>query len=229
MKNLWVVFCALANLAIVPGLSRASDTPQVVFTTLTVVGGYNNNQGIRISGDTAFPQGYEAYACQFVPSASGSLYSIDLGVGYSPWAGPDSQIDVRLSLATGGLPLSTAELTSGTVTTPTVFGAGGLTTFTPANQVNLLAGTAYWLTLLPHSATTASTWCNPSSSFNGTFGYTSPCGPGGLQWYMASGGGLKAFQVSVIPEPGAVSLGAVAVSLFLVGRRRACFCGERRR
>jgi hypothetical protein len=218
---------ALVVVVIAPGLARAVDSPQVVFTTLTSIGGYDNGSAIRISGASAFPQGYEAYACQFIPSASGRLYSVDLGVGYSSWAGPDSQIDVRLSLATGGLPLSTPALTSGTLTTATLFGGGGLTTFTPANQVDLLAGTAYWLTLLPHSDTTASVWCLPSSPINGTFGYTSF---GGGAWFMADGAGMKAFQVSVIPEPGAVSLGVVAVGLFLGGRRRrVCFCGKRGR
>jgi hypothetical protein len=81
------------------------------------------------------------------------------------------------------------------------------------------------VTLLPHSDTTASTWCNLSSSINGTFGYTAF---GGAPWFIGNGAGMKAFQVSVIPEPGAVSLGAVAVSLFLgARRRRVCFCGKR--
>ena len=214
MRNPSALLFVLFALGFAQGLSRA-ETPQVVFSTLTSSGGYDYTAAHRISGASAFPQGYEAYACQFIPSASGRLFSIDLGVAYLPWGGPESQIDVRLSLATGGLPLSTPALTIGTLTTTIPSGNFGLTTFTPMNEVELVAGTAYWLTLLPHSDTSASAWYNPSSPINGTFGYTS-FGTG--QWSMADGAGMKAFRVSVIPEPAALAL--FALGCLLMGRRR---------
>lgn len=197
-------------------------TPQVAFTTLDNFGGYEQNAATRISGASAFPDGYEAYACQFVPVLGGTLSSIELGLGYSIWGSPDSQVDVTLALATGGLPDSGPILASGTLTTSTLFGNGGLTSFIPATPVQIDIGTAYWLMVTPHSDSTASDWCNTSSPINGTIGYVNPFSPIPRAWYTGYGAGMKAFQVDVVPEPAGIALaGLLAVIAFLKhGRTR---------
>jgi hypothetical protein len=204
-----------------------APTPEVAFSSLDALGSYSYNYGIRISGASAFPIGYEAYACQFAPLKSGFVSSIELGLGYSSWGSPASQVDVRLSLAIGGLPLDTLLLDAGTVTTGNPFGSGGLTSFIPASPVAIETGQSYWLTVTPHSDTTASVWCNPAPTFDQTamIGYTSPYGPGGLAWYMGQSllpAGTKAFRVNVVPEPSIPTLlGFAAVAAGTARRRPA--------
>jgi len=222
MRSPAVALFVLAQCVAGPGRAEAVEgVPQIAFSTLGSDGTYVYNRAHRISGASASPSGYEAYANQFVAWQGGTLSGIELGVGYSSWGSPDSQVDVRLTLDTGVLPLSGPTLVQGTITTSTLFGQGGLTSFIPESSVQIVSGESYWLVLTPHSDTTASVWCNSSTDVLGGIASTSDVG-NGVEWFRAPGSNynLKAFEVTVIPEPTAFALLGLGSLTLVMARRR---------
>lgn len=178
----------------------------VVFTSLAADGSYDSGTGRGING-SAWMYGYAAEADQFMPSASGTLSSIELGLHYALFSSAaGDQVDVRLALdvndpLSGHIPSATS-LTAGTLTLNTSFGYSDLLTFTPTNVVSLTAGTPYWVVILPHFTTTVADWNANSIGKSGPVAISL----NGSSWLQNPIEPMDAFRVNTVPEPSTYSL-----------------------
>ena len=205
------------------GMAQAGPSRgTVVFSTLSVEGNYDTTTAYAING-SASGFGYQAHANRFLPSGSGMVSSIELGLHYGRSdPSPSDVFDVKLVLdridpAYGNLPSST-NLVSGTVTATSQFSASGLLTFVPSQSALLQTGTAYWLVVMPHFTTTLGDW--NLNSIGATGGIAASFD--GATWGQNPSGVLNAFRVNAdpLPEPGAGGLALTAAATLGLWRRR---------
>lgn len=195
--------------------------PSVAFNTLDGSSGYVIGSGVSVQGTG---QGTSlGWGNQFVALNSGYLSSIDLGLTYL--ISPD-QVDVSLTLDSTAnsfgvnTPAATS-LAAGTVSAAGQFGyTSELTTFTPANQVLITAGTTYWVVVKPHTSSTRDTWNDNDIGATGRFALTTD---GGASWGQNPSDTMFAFRVNLspVPEPSSLALvvvGLGAVALWRKGR-----------
>jgi len=215
MKAGWVGERSLAGLIAAGVLAlgytdvrgEAAAAPQVAFSTIDGSGG-SYFAGGSVVGGSAF----QGPADRFVPSVSGLLSSVQLGLRYIET--PQSvQVQIRADDALGW---PGAILASGIVTASTS-DTFSLTSFVPANPVQLSTGTGYWAAVLPLSSDTFLAW-GQSLYANGTLAMSQD---GGGSWGIGPPPQrLDAFRVNVIPEPSTLALlGPGALALAMMRRR----------
>jgi hypothetical protein len=198
-------------LAVTASATVVSD-PSIAFNTLDGSSGYVIGGGVSVQGTGHGPS--LGWGNQFVALNSGYLSSIDLGLTYL--ISPD-QADVSLTLDSTAnsfgvhTPAATS-LASGTVSAAGQFGYTGsdLTTFTPANQVLITAGTTYWVVVKPHTSSTFDTW---NDNDIGAVGRDALTTDGGADWGQNPSDSMRAFRVNLSPVPEPASFALVAMGL----------------
>ncbi len=196
----------------------------VAYTTLAPDGTYNQGSGWQASGVNSYAGTYYSTACSFVPTISGNLSSIDMGVTLGTRLGPQSNGNFILSLATnnaGGGPLITSTLASGSLTATVGFGNtnSALTTFNYTGPtLSLSTGVTYWLVITPVDDYTYAVWNASTISTPSTLYYSTDGG----NIYNDNGSAATAFRVNVgaVPEPSTYALLALGgATIFLTVRR----------
>jgi hypothetical protein len=211
-----VVERALLLPALSTALFLAILTPsrsQVVYSTLASNGTYNDSSYLAICGASSGVGVYESAAYPFVPSISGDLSSIDLGVYNLSTNNVDGNFVLNLDANNpSGGPLTTDVLTSAYLTSPSEESDSLLTTFTyEGPSLNLVQGTTYWLVLSPLDSTSDVGWGGavPFSTTTAYFSHNS-----GVSYSSASEGEV-AFRINdaaAVPEP---SVWAILATGFL--------------
>jgi len=181
----------------------------IAYSTITS-GTYETSEGITVSGSSAelgdLPVGYSSPAVSFVPSITGNLTSISLGVGCITPADFNFTLNLDANNPSGG-PLTTDILASAELAAPMLFGGSdsALVTFNYSGPaIGLSTGETYWLVLTPDDADTNVAW-NDSVLSTETSRYESTDG----STYSNAGNFVPpAYQVSVtrVPEPSACGI-----------------------
>ena len=167
-----------------------------------------------------------ALAVSFVPTVSGNLASIDVGVeGYAATLDGNFNLVLYANNPSGG-PLTTGLMTSTLLTDPNPNSGYGSPSIISSDYsgplVSLSAGTTYWLALAPADSntfeylglSTLSITASVYDSFDGGETYESR--------YQGTTTGLPAFQVNVssVPEPSGLALLTLGVGILLARRQR---------
>ncbi len=127
----------------------AANANTIVFDNLSPTTPYYNNFGNWLG---TFVNQYEITATTFVPSASGPLDELDLGLFYLNGA---NSVTLRLSPDAGGLPSAPIWQT----TVPPAPGYGSLLSVTGIGGPTINAGQTYWLEgVAPVTPTTEHAW-----------------------------------------------------------------------
>jgi len=201
-----IAFIAIAGLAATASAESAFN--DFDHNTNGGFGYHNADPGSQISGPNIFGEEYLGEAMQFTSLASGELTSVDLALWLSA-----GQVDVVLG---AGLTPGLTELDSWTMISPPN-GYSNSSEFMPthlaANEnVQLTAGTTYWLEVLPDTQSTLAGWYSNSTGAVGARDSSDDC------VWTPQIGGYGAFDVSVTPEPFTLGLGAAGIALAI--RRR---------
>jgi hypothetical protein len=189
---------------------RVSPALAAITYTTIASGTYETSEGITVSGSSSelgdLPAGYSSPAVSFVPTITGNLTSISLGVGFISAA--DFSFTLNLDADNpGGGPLTTDILASGELTASSPFQSSdsALVTFNYSGPaISLSTGETYWVVLAPYYADTNVAWADSvlsteTSRYESTDGST----------YSNAGNFVPpAYQVSVtpVPEPSACAI-----------------------
>jgi hypothetical protein len=185
MKNYFIII--LLALVLNKGIAHAD----VAYTTLSPDGTYDQGGGWQASGVNSYTGFYYSTACSFVPSISGSLTSIDMGVTL----GPSSNGNFTLSLDAnnpGGGPLTSLTLASAQLTATAPFGSinSALTTFSYSGPtLSLSTNSIYWLVITPSDDHSYAVWNSSTISTASTLYYSTDGG----NTYSGNGNASGAF------------------------------------
>ena len=204
----WVKNALFVSVLSLASLGRAD----VVFTDFGAGNTYNHPFAWATNNNNI---GFQEVAMPFVPTANAQLTNAIVAFGYGV-QGSSAIFNVYGDSAGPGTLLASSSV----ITPATPFNSQGsdLTTvdFSSAN-VQLFAGTTYWLDADPTFGASTSTSWNETTVTGGTFDYRQSAGGA----WSSSGGPLGAFNINgVVPEPGSVLLFAVSgLALWITGAR----------
>jgi len=209
MKTAWKLSlaCLITAGGLALGRGDTSLTSQIAFSTIDGSGG-NYFPGGNVVGGSSF----QGPADRFVPSVSGALGSVELGLRYI--GTPQSvRVEIRADDQLGW----PGNILSSGIVTATTSDTFSLTSFVPPNPVQLSTGTGYWVAVLPLASDTFLAWGQSlyadgtiATSYNG--GATWGIGPPPQR--------MDAFRVNVVvPEPSALALLGAGTLALVIQRR----------
>jgi len=200
----------------------------IVFNTLGPGNTYDPQGGFDVHATSVDDSPLMEPAAQFVPTASGALATVDLGLTYvSP--GP-ALLDVFLYNDAGGIPDNSSQLSLGSVTPTAVFGANdSIVTLNVQSSILVTAGSAYWLALKPVTPNDRNDgfdrWNGSLPPVPGTVVVSSD----DIHWDYLTSPVLPAFRLTVNDQIPAVPETGRTVSLLLIGLSALIAVRARRR
>ncbi|MGA2068389.1 MAG: PEP-CTERM sorting domain-containing protein [Thermoguttaceae bacterium] len=198
-----------------------SSEAGVIYSTLGPGDTYAGNLGLEVGYNSSNDW---VPACAFTPATTVSFEEMDLAVGYDVGhGGMENSIVVQLRADNSGAPGSVLE--AFTFTNLPVFGSvssGNLRVGDSVLHPELVAGTQYWVTVLPGAAGASDAWNLSSPTVDGLLTGSSN---GGSTWGAAIDGQQAGFRIdgSAVPEPSTLALlgvGALGLAVYAWRKRR---------